>query len=160
MLLVFNLILLSFETFAPFSELHAYSEEGKVIEHGIIGIEATQHVGKFNHRTLVVTPAGEQSELTRHVADMHVKRNEELRRTYYIPYTHVNNAVVSHKPAKSHIDTLEGRGRKILRQTARCQRGVGSITVGIGQLAVNALDELPRRQFGRTYIFMTTKLLK
>ena len=67
-------------------QLHADSEKGEVVNCRVGGVETAEMGSYLIDRTAVVGLAGEQSELTRNVADVDIKRYIELGRVDYVPY--------------------------------------------------------------------------
>ena len=61
-----------------FSDIHAYTEESIVIQHGVGRIIPAQVLGQLEHGALVIALTCEQTEFARHITDMHIERYIQL----------------------------------------------------------------------------------
>ena len=92
------------------ADTDAKTEEGVVVDDGVVGTERAEGVGEPDYGFTVVGAAPEQSEIARGVAYVDVHRDEKLRRAQRFPYAHVDDAIIAYEPAERHIDAFESRG--------------------------------------------------
>ena len=124
------------------------AEEGEIVGHGVVGAEGAEGGGELVDGASVVLSTRQESEAAGNISYMDIQRDEKLRRLQSRPTSDVDNAVVAHKPAQGHIETLQGRGIGLRRQeTVGPVERVAATAVGLGDIAREGGGQSPCRRF-------------